>query len=368
MSVYNLNIQLILSEEHISCKSISCKAISREPIYCDTITCDPITCDPITCDPITCDTITCDTITCDTISDDHITCILVDNEQKSLENNIQLTIGHLQDKIPEPVLEPLKVSEPLKKEPRKVRIQEPEKEPVTHPLTCVSGFWPVKNKHGNKFMEWFKTTLKINCPYVFFSTKEGIEIIKIYRKNLPTYYIECNIEEFYSYKYMKKMRTHPVHCPSVELNLIWNEKIILIDKAHRINPFNSEFFCWVDAGVCTYRSNSPPTTSFPNISKLNQLPKDKIIYSTSSQWKPNAVTNNSYYHHISGASYILHKDIITFFTDMYKAFLKRIFTNESLSKSNIWTDQVILTHIFKIFPHKFYKLCDGYGMPLITLQ
>ena len=68
-------------------------------------------------------------------------------------------------------------------------------------LTCVSGYWPVKNKHGDRYKKWFHRTLKINCPYVFFSDKNTIKIIKKYRRNLPTHYIECNIEDFYTYKY-----------------------------------------------------------------------------------------------------------------------------------------------------------------------
>jgi len=239
---------------------------------------------------------------------------------------------------------------------------------MTTPFTCVSGFWQVTNKHGNKFLEWFKTSLAINCPYVFFSNKEGIALIKLFRKNLPTYYIECNLEDFYTYQYKDKMAVHLTHCPSKELNLIWNEKLILMEKAKNINPFNSEFFCWVDAGICTYRTIMPPQEPFPNIEKLNRLPKDKFIYSASTEWNPKEVSTANYYHHISG-TYILHKDIITVFTDMYKLYLDKIFNsinevniNEvNISKMNIWTDQVILTHIFKAYPHKFYKLCDGYG-------
>ena len=33
-------------------------------------------------------------------------------------------------------------------------------------LTCVTGYWKVKNKHSNKYLDWFKTTLKINAPYI----------------------------------------------------------------------------------------------------------------------------------------------------------------------------------------------------------
>ena len=231
---------------------------------------------------------------------------------------------------------------------------------MSSPLTCTSGFWPVKNKHNDKYLDWFKTSLLINCPYVFFCAKEHIPMIQSFRKGLPTHFIECDIKDFYSYKYKNKMITHPIHCPSVELNLIWNEKIFLLDKARQINPFNSEFFCWVDAGVCTYRNLAPPLEPFPNPSKLKLLPKDKIIYSSSTPYNPQLVKNTSYYHHISG-TYILHKSIVHNVAQMYRTYMEKIFMDDKIRKTNIWTDQVILTHIYKAFPHKFYKLCDGYG-------
>jgi hypothetical protein len=85
-------------------------------------------------------------------------------------------------------------------------------------------------------MEWFENSLQINCPYVFFGNKETIEIVKQYRKSLPTFYIEYDIQDFVTNKYKHKMLTHPIHCPSVELNMIWNEKIFLIQKAFKLNP------------------------------------------------------------------------------------------------------------------------------------
>jgi len=230
------------------------------------------------------------------------------------------------------------------------------------PLTCVSGFWPIKNKHGTKFLNWFKTSLRVNCPYVFFTTKPGIEFIKPFRAGLPTYYIECTIEEFYSYRYKANMQVHPKHCPSVELNLIWHEKLFLIERAAQVNPFHSEFFCWIDAGICLYRMKPPPRQPFPNLHKLYRLPKDKFIYSTSSEgFQPLSVTSKSYYHYIAGTAFILHKTIIHQFVELYKDYLTKIFKETSLFKDNLWTDQVLWTHIFKKYPHKFYKIGDGYG-------
>ena len=88
-------------------------------------------------------------------------------------------------------------------------------------LTCVSGYWKIKNKHGDKFDDWFKYSLKINCPYIFFGDKESIELIKSYRGELTTYYIELNIEEFTTYKYKDNMIVDETHSPSIDLNLIF---------------------------------------------------------------------------------------------------------------------------------------------------
>ena len=48
----------------------------------------------------------------------------------------------------------------------------PENNKIYSKLTCVSGYWEIKNKHGDAFKKWFENTLKINCPYVFFGDKK----------------------------------------------------------------------------------------------------------------------------------------------------------------------------------------------------
>lgn len=226
-------------------------------------------------------------------------------------------------------------------------------------LTCVSGYWKIKNKHGNKFDNWFKNTLKINCPYIFFGNKESIELVKNFRCNLPTYYIELNIEEFTTYKYKDNMIVDKSHCPSIELNLIWNEKIFMIQRALQINPFSSDFFMWIDSGIPIYRHKMPPTTSFPNINKLNKLPTDKFIYSSSitSNFNNNEFKKGKYHlhHHIVGTSYVLHKSIVDRWVELYSEYLKLI------DKNDIFTDQVILTLIYKDHKDFFYKYSDGYG-------
>ena len=76
-------------------------------------------------------------------------------------------------------------------------------------LTIVSGFWKVVNKHDNKFDNWFSKTLKINCPYIFFGNEESINIVKKHRNSLPTHYINCEVSDFYTYKYIDCIERRP---------------------------------------------------------------------------------------------------------------------------------------------------------------
>ena len=123
------------------------------------------------------------------------------------------------------------------------------------------------------------------------------------------------------------MTTNSIHCPSIELNLIWNEKIFMIQQALKLNPFSSDFFMWVDAGICIYRNNPPPSISFPNINEINKLPKDKFIYCSTHNtiYNDNNFQYGNYHlhHHVSG-TYILHKNIIDNFTKLYKKYLNLI--------------------------------------------
>ena len=162
------------------------------------------------------------------------------------------------------------------------------------------------------------------------------------------------------------MKTDSVHCPSVELNLIWNEKIFFIQRALESNPFDSNYFIWIDAGICTFRDTMPPSKPFPNKYNIKFLPKNKFIYSSSqSPVFDNRFISDSdnqhLYHHVSG-TYILHKDIINNFTELYKKYFDNLVDGKRL-----WTDQVILTHIYKDHSHMFCKICDGYGTILKLL-
>lgn len=222
-------------------------------------------------------------------------------------------------------------------------------------LTCVSSFYYTKNKHGNKYDTWMKKSLSIDCPYVFFGDKESLAKIRICRGELPTHYIELEISDFVTFQYKDKMVTDSTHCPSVELNLIWNEKIFLLQKAAELNPFGSVWFQWIDAGICIYRDEAPPSKKFPNENILMNLPVEKVMFSSSNRNIPD-FKKSRYDHCFAATSYLVHSSIICSICKIYKEYLDKL-----VDDSNIWTDQVIWTHILIDHPSFFHRVCDGYG-------
>jgi len=233
---------------------------------------------------------------------------------------------------------------------------------MAYPLTIVSGFWQVDNKHGNKFAEWFKTTLRINCPYVIFGTPQSLTLVKEHRHGLPTHYVELDISEFHMYRYKDVIETHPVHCPSKELNMIWSEKVFLMQRAAALDVYGSEYFAWVDSGVCTYRYCAPPSEPFPNVPRLMSLPKDKFLFTSSEPYfDPSLI--GSYYHYITG-TFVLHKDFIDRFVEVFASSLARFMPH----KMWMLTDQVVYTLVYYEHPELFECIGHGYGEILNILR
>jgi len=235
-------------------------------------------------------------------------------------------------------------------------------------LTVVSGYWLVPNKHSTtSFDTWFRSSLRIQAPYVFFGTSETIALVKPIRATVsaPTEYIELSLEEFHTAPFKPLFVTHPVHCPSAELNMIWNEKIFLMRRAAALNPFNTDWFAWVDAGICAYRSSPPPDRPWPTPSKLARLSKEKLHFTTSDspRFDPRRVSPTSYYHAFAATAYILHASAINYFATLYDSYLTRFVPK----RGTIYTEQVIWTYILAEHPDLFASLGHGYGAAVSLL-
>jgi hypothetical protein len=221
-------------------------------------------------------------------------------------------------------------------------------------ITFVSGYWDVKNKYGKeKYNEWFKNTLKINQRYIFFCDTIDIEYIKSFRNDYETVFIDYPMNVFLTNQYNADHWIHPIHSPSKEISMIWNEKMNLMKLAKDYDiEHNSttEFYIWIDAGIAPFRNKEPPETKF-NLKDINSLPKDKIIYCE--------VIDDNNEKVFTGGCFIIHKNLID---EVHQLFYNQLaHCNIINHNEKCGMEQLIFTEIKKTYPDLFHKLGNGYG-------
>ena len=107
-------------------------------------------------------------------------------------------------------------------------------------ITCISGWWNVRNKFKGGFKEQIKhmtKTLKIKAPLIFYYSEDEIKkMVEEIRYGMNTIFIKLDINDFYTYKYndrlQKKIHYGEGWCPSKELWIVspWISNIELIEN------------------------------------------------------------------------------------------------------------------------------------------
>ena len=149
--------------------------------------------------------------------------------------------------------------------------------------TIVTAYFelPISKKNHGQYIEWMKNMLLIQTPMVVFSDEKSKPVIQQIRGNLPTHYITIDFPDFYTYRYEMNFYEHQTmdheifigHNP--QLYMIWNEKSHFLKRAAETNPFQTEYFLWVDIGC--FRNTNKSYLKWPNPEKVAQLEKGKML-------------------------------------------------------------------------------------------
>ena len=171
------------------------------------------------------------------------------------------------------------------------------------PATVVSGYWDVASKHSPQaYRAWFNNTLRINAGMIFFFEDEAVRrFVAHVRRGLHTVFIQLALSDFAATQLYNPAWVHEMHVPTPELSTIWLEKVFLVQRAARANPFNSSWFAWMDAGCAACRERPPGDELWPAERALAQLPRDRVIYTHVDAW----------YHHFAGTAFMYHADMVT---------------------------------------------------------
>ena len=153
-------------------------------------------------------------------------------------------------------------------------------------ITLVSTLFKTDtNRHNfEDYYIWIEKLFKINKPIIFFTQSDILEKIKEKRPKIyenKTIWIERNFSDLYSYKnYLNKFNeTYIIDKAksrhTVELFVVWCEKVNFMKEAIENNYFKSKYFFWVDAGF--FRDDITVDSFINNWPSIEKLEKDPRV-------------------------------------------------------------------------------------------
>ena len=151
-------------------------------------------------------------------------------------------------------------------------------------ITLVTSLFQIDTKRHkfSDYIKWVKNLLKINKPIVFFIQPNISEIIKKKRPNKlkkKTIWIERNFSSLYAYKhYLTQFKETFIidkakYKHSVDLFIIWSEKVNFLKESIKNNYFNTKYFFWVDAGLFRENKMENYVNDWPSIAKVRKDPR-----------------------------------------------------------------------------------------------
>jgi hypothetical protein len=221
-------------------------------------------------------------------------------------------------------------------------------------------------RQWSSYLEWFKKTLEINSPMVIFVDQDTREFVEINRKgretliitepleNAPYYNLKNSIDSIIqSEEYREKIKdSNRIECKSSLYNIIQYSKFGWVKRASEMDPFRTNLYLWLDAGIST-DSRYPGDTFLESISDMENEVYIQIFmssypdlvnsYSLSDEY---LLDNRSY---VAGGIFIASKNSIK----LIKSEIDHILEKMMLEKGIVNNEQIAIGYLLKKNPSLF---------------
>lgn len=231
-------------------------------------------------------------------------------------------------------------------------------------VTIVTALYDIKRENWDGFSrnldqykEWMKGMLSFNSPMIIYVEEKDADFVKTERgsKMDKTQVIVLPFDELHTNKLwgsriheiMKSAKflenqTVPSH-PQISqpnYNILMHEKMQFVKRSIESNPFNTEHFMWVDAGVFHMSNNAGAMGNrFP---RTDSLLDDKIHFIAIEQPTEDDLNLEKFFKghnvRIIGTTWLGHKDAILEFEKSYSELLAITIANDLMDQ-----DQSYLT-------------------------
>jgi hypothetical protein len=216
----------------------------------------------------------------------------------------------------------------------------------------------------DEYMQWIEKTLQLNCNLFIVTEAKFVPFMIAKRPSCyATYILEDTLENASYYKYLPRMKeilesdaykqriAHPqrVECVLPEYNVIQYSKFGCLEQAMRLNPFYTDHFFWMDAGISRFFLDVDVSLPYPRI-----IPSDKFIIQkrfdletfSMDIWKADNV--------LKGTMFGGHKESVL----VVSTKVEEMFQN-MLSQDNVNNEQIALAMVYHANKDLFFIVDDS---------
>lgn len=245
------------------------------------------------------------------------------------------------------------------------------------PITIVTALYDINREldgDGRKFQEylsWFKKTLKVTRPMVIFVDDSLVPFVEECRKNLPTKIIAQPIEKIPYYHLTESINQiiqsqnfkskigapERVECKMGLYNSVIYSKFQWIKQTILENPFDTELFMWMDAGLSRFFYEID--LNYPSNNAIDVLMdyKDHVIIQTSMSYYSDLVQAPKYTqeHLWDARTWVMAglwcggKKVMIKFCDL----IDDVLNNKMISNNLINNEQSAMAYVYKNNPDMF---------------
>lgn len=204
---------------------------------------------------------------------------------------------------------------------------------------------------------------------IVFVDSQLVKFVETNRIDKPTFIIESALQEtsYFEYKekideiisdpsYCERIKSPDrVECKSSLYNIVQYSKFYWLERATQNNPFSSDYFIWLDAGISRFFDGFDIHKGFTS-EKISSIGEKLILqifqssypdlYSAKTLQEDYLWDDRSF---VAGGILMSHKNHI----DKIKKLVDKVLTNKMLDKNLINNEQICLGYLLKENPDLF---------------
>jgi len=163
------------------------------------------------------------------------------------------------------------------------------------------------NRNWNDYLTWFKKTLSINSNLLIFTEPEVSPIIREVREGKNTAIAETGLEGIPYFKYLETIQnildsdfykdrmqdSTRIECREAIYSIVQYSKFKWLSRATILNPFDTQYFFWIDAGISRFLTDDDYKDEFPSQEALSQLKylDDTILIQYNNDYYPDLINS-----------------------------------------------------------------------------